>query len=54
MANPGAKPKDILITTFPQNGSRNVGDGLITESAIQLVRHRLPSYEPEIIFRMDS
>lgn len=54
MANPGASPKNILITTFPKSGSRNVGDGLITESAIQLVRHRLPNYAPEIIFRMDS
>lgn len=54
MVNPGASPKDILITTYPESGSRNVGDGLITESAMQLVRHRLPNYTPEIIFRMGS
>lgn len=45
---------DILLTTFPKLKSQNVGDALITDSAIKLVRHRVPSYDPEVIFREDS
>ncbi|MEA1081452.1 polysaccharide pyruvyl transferase family protein [Marinobacter qingdaonensis] len=42
---------DLLLTTFPKNGTRNVGDHLITESALKLVRHRVPNYRPVIVFR---
>lgn len=44
---------DILLTTYPASGSKNVGDKFITESAIKLVRLRVPSYDPLIIFRED-
>lgn len=42
---------DILLTTFPSEGTRNVGDQLITESAIKLIKFRVPDYSPEIVFR---
>lgn len=45
---------DILLTTFPSQGTGNVGDQLITESAIKLVRYRVPAYNPEIVFRETS
>jgi len=44
---------DILLTTYPASGSKNVGDKFITESAIELVRIRVPRYDPLIIFRED-
>ncbi|RCV89373.1 polysaccharide pyruvyl transferase family protein [Billgrantia montanilacus] len=45
---------DILLTTYPRHKSKNVGDSLITDSAIKLVRYRVPSYDPDIYFREDS
>ncbi|MEQ7871401.1 polysaccharide pyruvyl transferase family protein [Chromohalobacter salexigens] len=44
---------DILITTFPKGSTQNVGDALITESAIKLVQHRAPCYDPVIFFRQE-
>ncbi|MBO6848900.1 MAG: polysaccharide pyruvyl transferase family protein [Marinobacter sp.] len=43
--------RDIILTTYPEKGSRNVGDNLITESAKKLVRHRVPEYDPIELFR---
>lgn len=45
---------DILLTTFPRLKTKNVGDALITESAIRLVRHRVPTYDPVVFFREES
>lgn len=45
---------NVLLTTFPSHKSRNVGDALITESAIQLVRYRVRDYRPEVLFREQS
>jgi len=46
--------RDILLTTFPGHKSRNVGDNLISRSAIELVRSRFPAYDPDIVFREHS
>jgi len=46
--------RDLLITTYPGHKSQNVGDNLISHSAMELVRSRCLSYNPEIIFREDS
>jgi len=46
--------RDLLITTYPGHKSQNVGDNLISHSAIELVRSRCPSYSPEIVFRENS
>ncbi|WP_165720768.1 hypothetical protein [Bordetella trematum] len=45
---------DILITTYPGHKSRNVGDSLISASAVALIRARKPSYQPFVIFREQS
>lgn len=45
---------NVLITTYPQNGSRNVGDALISDSAVKLIRYRVPEYDPMIVFRESS
>lgn len=42
---------DVLLTTYPEQGSKNVGDNLITASAIKLVRYRVPGYNPFLLFR---
>ncbi|EPJ44436.1 MAG: hypothetical protein OFPII_34690 [Osedax symbiont Rs1] len=42
---------DILLTTFPQNKSKNVGDNLITQSTLELIRSRVSNYQPHIVFR---
>ena len=42
---------DILLTTYPEQGSKNVGDRLISESALKLIRHRVPDYDPIMLFR---
>lgn len=43
-----------MITTYPQERSRNVGDALISDSAIKLIRHRAPEYDPIFVFRGNS
>lgn len=45
------KKVNLLLTTFPSEGTKNVGDQLITESAIKLIRFRVPGYSPKIVFR---
>nr|WP_298113587.1 hypothetical protein [uncultured Pseudomonas sp.] len=45
---------DILVTTYPEQGSRNVGDKLISVSALKLIRYRVPDYDPVMIFREES
>lgn len=45
---------DILLTTYPEHGSRNVGDRLITDSALKLIRRRIPDYNPVMIFREEA
>ncbi|MFD2237983.1 polysaccharide pyruvyl transferase family protein [Aureimonas populi] len=42
---------DIVLTTYPAERSRNVGDALITHSMIELVRARVPAFEPVVMFR---
>lgn len=42
---------DILLTTYPEHGSRNVGDRLISVSALKLIRRRIPDYDPVMVFR---
>ena len=46
--------QDILITTYPGHKSKNVGDNLISASAIALIRARKPSYQPRVVFREHS
>lgn len=50
----GNRKLDILLTTYPEDGTRNVGDHLITMSAIKLIQKKLPSYNPQIVFRGSS
>ncbi|MGE6659867.1 polysaccharide pyruvyl transferase family protein [Pseudomonas sp. NPDC077408] len=42
---------DVLLTTYPEQGSRNVGDKLISASAIKLIRYRVKDYDPVMVFR---
>ena len=48
---PNSNGQDAVITTYPEKKSRNVGDMLITASAIDLIRHRCPDYDPVIVYR---
>lgn len=45
---------DILLTTFPEHRSGNVGDHLITHSLIQMLRRRSPKFMPKVLFREES
>lgn len=42
---------DVLLTTYPEQGSRNVGDKLISASAVKLIRYRVKDYDPVMVFR---
>lgn len=45
---------DIVVTTYPEAKSRNVGDHLISRSFIELIRNRNPDFAPEFVFREKS
>lgn len=45
---------DVLITTFPGHKSKNVGDNMIAQSALQLIKARNPEFDPAIVFREKS
>ncbi|CAP42644.1 polysaccharide pyruvyl transferase family protein [Bordetella petrii] len=45
---------NVLLTTFPEHRSRNVGDCLITDSTLSLIRSRVPQFDPVILFREES
>lgn len=45
---------DVLITTYPAHKSQNVGDNMIAQSAIKLIKSRNPKFDPTIIFREKS
>lgn len=45
---------DIVLTTFPAHKSRNVGDAMITQSAIELIKCRYAEFEPHIVYREKS
>ncbi|MBA3596118.1 MAG: polysaccharide pyruvyl transferase family protein [Methylibium sp.] len=42
---------NLLLTTYPAQRSRNVGDRLITDSALDLIKARHPLYAPDVLFR---
>lgn len=42
---------NIVLTTFPEHRSGNVGDALITESLIKLVKRRFVNFNPSVYFR---
>lgn len=42
---------NLLLTTYPAHRSLNVGDSLITNSAIDLITARYRNYAPEVLFR---
>lgn len=41
----------IVLTTFPAHRSKNVGDALITHSAVKILKKRHPSLDTTILFR---
>lgn len=41
----------VVLTTFPEHKSMNVGDNLICSSTISLIKSRTPSFDPLILFR---
>ena len=45
---------NILLTTYPSHTTKNVGDQLIADSALKLIRHRVPDYNPKILFRLET
>ncbi|WP_157727518.1 polysaccharide pyruvyl transferase family protein [Stappia sp. ES.058] len=45
---------DILLTTYPDHKSRNVGDALITASTVSLLRRKWPDFDPVVLFREKS
>jgi polysaccharide pyruvyl transferase WcaK-like protein len=45
---------DILLTTYPDHKSRNVGDALITASTVSLLRRKWPDFDPVVFFREKS
>jgi len=47
-------PRDLLLTTFPGHKSKNVGDSLISHSAILMLQSRNPDYKPMLAFRSAS
>lgn len=42
---------DIVLTTYPAHKSMNVGDALITQSCLKLLKARLPEFQPVVLFR---
>jgi tetratricopeptide (TPR) repeat protein len=48
------KPIDLLLTTFPGHRSKNVGDHLISHSAIKLIAVRNSGFSPKIVFRAEN
>ncbi|WP_425087871.1 polysaccharide pyruvyl transferase family protein [Stappia sp.] len=45
---------DILLTTYPEHKSQNVGDALITASTLALVRAKWANFDPVLFFREKS
>ncbi|WP_299809982.1 polysaccharide pyruvyl transferase family protein [uncultured Roseibium sp.] len=43
--------QNIFLTTFPAHKSQNVGDALIADSTLRLIRARWPEFVPAIQFR---
>lgn len=43
--------RDLILTTYPEHKSQNVGDNLICYSAMQLIKSRNSSFNPFIVFR---
>lgn len=48
------KINHIVLTTYPEKKSKNVGDKLICESALKILTKRLPEFNPVLKFRGDS
>lgn len=44
----------IVLTTYPEKKSKNVGDKLICESALKLLTKRCPEFSPILKFRADT
>ncbi len=44
----------LLLTTFPGHKSKNVGDNLISHSAIKMLTARNPAFNPTIVFRAEN
>ena len=41
----------LLLTTYPEHKSQNVGDNLIAQSTIRLIRQFNRDFDPTIVFR---
>lgn len=52
-AAPDVRP-NLLLTTFPGHRSKNVGDNLISHSAITLIAARNPAFNPTVAFRAEN
>lgn len=48
------KKIDVLLTTYPSATTKNVGDDLITQSALKIIKTINPNYKPLILFRGES
>jgi len=44
----------LLLTTFPKHASNNVGDQLISSSTIELIKSKIPDFNPIIEFRVTN
>lgn len=51
---PGEHNGVILLTTYPEVGSQNVGDKLITFSLIKLIKKRYENFNPLVLWREQS
>ncbi|TRM53559.1 polysaccharide pyruvyl transferase family protein [Achromobacter sp. LC458] len=49
-----AGTRDLILTTFPEHRSGNVGDHLITHSLVKLLARRIPDFAPKVLFREES
>lgn len=46
--------QDLLLTTFPGHKSKNVGDNLISYSALKMIVSRNPDFKPIMSFREEN
>lgn len=44
----------VLLTTYPHQGSQNVGDKLITHSFLKLIKNRMEGFNPLVLWRGQS
>lgn len=50
----GAHMRIVIVGTYPENGSKNIGDQLITDSLKSLISDNYPEAEFDVVWREDN